>query len=554
MTQRQISGLLLAAALFLFGRLSAAAPPPGQLFPPTIHGTSHARVGQVITLDFTYKNPNWAIDPGHLWYTAEAWACAPGYSEPPPQGEFDVNISTEGWGGALGPSCKASERVRQPIEGAHPHQSQGQTTARLMGGVWGETPGRGVFYYRIRLGTSDPQVVGPWGPWFLMTIGPLHFKDAPIRRPEIIGPAEGRLFVNQDLPLQLKSDIHHNDYANWEFELQWQRAGYHTKANNDAYTVAHGAPAKNGWPRVLGITDPMKPWGDSAVPAEVAQGAGVQTLSVPYAALRSHDAFSSFEYRVRAREHRLNPDTYGTWTAWRSFIVQEPYPYTERPLSNAALQPLGQLQKAQASQLHGSQGQGGFAPRETAPAMHARSGSLAGGFAPPTPGTTGLHNPRPMPLPPRVRVIQEDETVDYSCAHLANLITVHEALYNDGGTLAADHAKVYVKEDGGAHIQSAAVVVPPLAHDARTWVTIVAGTQLANAGQLPGVHHIPVYLAVDGKRVASFLTLSFNPGTCKPPGLRVAPLPRLRAKPALQPAPQAAPAREALPRLKLPER
>jgi len=119
-------------------------------------------------------------------------------------------------------------------------------------------------------------------------------------------------------------------------------------------------------------------------------------------------------------------------------------------------------------------------------------------------------------FPPKVRVIQRNDKVDYKCANLHKLITIRETLYNDGGPLAAHHATVYAKEDGGAHLGSRSIYVPPMAHGARAQLTVPIGTSAPYRAQLPGTHHVSVYLKVGGKPKAFFLTLSLPKGYCQP--------------------------------------
>jgi len=119
-------------------------------------------------------------------------------------------------------------------------------------------------------------------------------------------------------------------------------------------------------------------------------------------------------------------------------------------------------------------------------------------------------------FPPKVRVLQRSDKVDYRCSDLHKLITVRETLYNDGGPLAAHHATVYAKEDGGAHLGSRAIYVPPMAHGTRAQMTIPIGTSASYRDKLPGTHHVSVYLKVDNKPKAFFLTLSLPKGYCQP--------------------------------------
>jgi hypothetical protein len=185
----------------------------------------------------------------------------------------------------------------------------------------------------------------------------------------------------------------------------------------------------------------------------------------------------------------------------------------------------------------GSANGGGFMPKSSAPPMHTMSGKMPGVMTPARPGSATVHNLHVKPMPAHVRVIQQNEKVDYTCANLDRLITVHEELYNEGGPLPAGHAQIYIDEFGGAQIHGAKVAVPPMAHGASVWLNMAAGTTAAHAADLPGVHHVNMTLAVDGKTISSFLTFTLEANRCKPGVRHLVPMHpmRLNPKPVLHP-------------------
>jgi hypothetical protein len=128
-------------------------------------------------------------------------------------------------------------------------------------------------------------------------------------------------------------------------------------------------------------------------------------------------------------------------------------------------------------------------------------------------------------------------------------------LYNDGGPLAAGHAKLFVKETGGAHISSSTVSVPAMAHGASKVLTLKAGTAPAYRGKVPGQHRLTVSLSLGGKTTTSMLMARLPSGLCQPQHRRMQASPGIHLRTKTddirklnpQPEPPSAPSRLSLP-------
>lgn len=163
-------------------------------------------------------------------------------------------------------------------------------------------------------------------PGFKLPASAVHGRlVVPPGPPKILSPGPNLAIVNSPIRLQLRPIGHHADPGQWDFEIEWKRARYNTKADNEEFKRIHGG----NFPPVLGIAGPMRSWKDPRVPTSVKETGGVQTVQVPYSLAgppRTKSGFgdSSFEYLVRAREHRHSSTLYGSWSGWRKFFVSGP--------------------------------------------------------------------------------------------------------------------------------------------------------------------------------------------------------------------------------------
>lgn len=391
------------------------------------------------------------------------------------------------------------------------------------------------YRYRIRARVDKSN----WSPWRYFIVEETLPKSSGFRRsgslpeslptqpPQILAPSEDQVFVEAKNPLNQKIhfDVRPNvknwkeDY--WRMQLQWKRATYHTKANNDLYYCKYGQPKKGEFPRQTGAVSPPTVWDEMATPTSGWVTSHDSVWDPYFSTFAPNSTMSSYLYEFRARVQRISPEAYGPWSPWRSFIAEkkgfnkcQTVGARSKPhIGGIGIHVSGQTQQqsGQHSQQRalrpsnvriGSAVKHPLALHQPAPPMHTMSGSL--------------NSPsRATRRAPQLRVLSHSGTVDSSCADLARFITIRETVRNDGGPLAAGRARLYVRETGGAHISSRAVPVPALAHGAMTTLAIRAGTREAYRGKVPGRHTLPVFLVVNGKTVRTNVVEGLRPGTCQ---------------------------------------
>jgi len=365
----------------------------------------------------------------------------------------------------------------------------------------------------------SPFGYGPWSDW--LTFGVAHNNQLPnTTAPVISGPKEDRSYQGGNNIYVQYTEPQHADAAKWSCcDIELDRAIV-VEQDNQNYMQANAPPG--GWKEVPMPTS-QQPWHEYHLTNKANNLLNTWTVPGGQQLVPTSHKWG-YRYWVRLREKYLPSGDHGPWSAWRSFVVQMPY---SGGGSASGLQRgfvPGQMKP-------GSQTGGGFMPKSSAPATHTLSGHMPGVMTPARPGSATGHNLHVNPLPPHVRVIQQNEKVDYSCENLDRLITVHEELVNDGGPLPAGHAQIYIDEYGGARIHGAKVPVPPLAHGASVWLNMAAGTTAAHASDLPGVHHVNMTLAVDGKTISSFLTFTLDTDKCKPGVRHLVPMHPMRVNP-----------------------
>jgi len=119
-------------------------------------------------------------------------------------------------------------------------------------------------------------------------------------------------------------------------------------------------------------------------------------------------------------------------------------------------------------------------------------------------------------IPPKLRVIQRNDKIDYRCVNLQKLDIIQVTLYNDGGKLATGHAKIYAQEiNGTGHIAAPFMPVPAMPFHGSAQVTLTAGTQEAYLAHMPGVHNLALYIVVDGKSAVFYDRIDLGPHACQ---------------------------------------
>lgn len=440
------------------------------------------------------------------------------------------------------------------------------------------------FSYRYRVRARDDK--SNWSPWRYFIVEESVPKSSGFRRssslpeslptqpPEILSPAENQIIAaaagatNKYIKFSVRSHVKNPKADHWRMQLEWKRAIYHTKANNDMYYCKYGRPKKNEFPRRTGVVPPLKVWDDLWTPTSAILGSGDSMWDPEFRTYSPGSTLFSYLYEFRVRVQRVSPEAYGPWSPWRSFVVENTAFNKCTAVSTKGKPAMGgigihvsgqtQQQSGQHTQQRalrpsavriGSAVKHTLALHQPAPPMHTMSGSLNSPKAPAHRGGTPLRGPRiSLRSAPHLRVLNHVATADPSCANLARFITIHETVTNDGGPLAAGRAKLYVKETGGAHISSRAVPVPALAHGAIATLTLRAGTRERYRAKVPGQHTLPVFVVVNGKTMRTNVVEGLRPNLCQVHRRAAHPLrstPGVKLNP--QPEPPSAPRRLAIP-------
>lgn len=394
------------------------------------------------------------------------------------------------------------------------------------------------YRFRVREHYTGTSTYTAWTSWrsFIMQEPIAQLKSLP---PKIYQPAQGAVFLSGaksadgQIPALVTVPMH-VDEGSWGCcWIQWQRAQIVTTQNWD-YIHAHpGTVAvtkfRRDWPDGHGLLD--EPEETSATTEE---GVGSTfTGGWQYDELRPHNGAFGYQYWFRVREIKQTGSyvALGPWSDWRSFIVQEPVEYAlplgfpsgvitqskqvgSQPPSQHAIPPGALTSRAPLRRgfvLKAGGAAGHALPRRTATVSARR---YAGGAE---------------PLRPQLLFTHEIATVDTGCRDLRKLLTIRETIHNDGRSLAAGHARLYVKEAGGARIAAPSVALPAMAHGASATVTLTAGTLEAHRANTPGIHHLTVTLVVDGRPTVHLVTIRMGPNTCQR-HVRISPPTRLHPK------------------------
>jgi len=434
------------------------------------------------------------------------------------------------------------------------------------------------YRYRVRARVNNSQ----WSAWRYFIVEDANTKSSgmsrsysspdslPSQPPQILSPGENQVIAaaqgahNKYIKIIIHSNVKNAKPDHWRYQLQWKRALYYTKANNDMYYCKHGQPKKNEFPRQMGVVHPPQVWDGIWTPNSGNLSSGDAMWDPQFILLSPKSTEFSYMYQFRARAQRISPEAYGPWSPWRSFIVENTGFNTctavkskgapNMKVGGMQLSSQSKQQSGQSSQQHNSQQSkirfgakvmnrttpktglpavqqhamshnkirfGGKLNNKTAlnqqaPAMQTMSGHLNSSGAPKRYAGAGSAKARKTLVElPHLKILNNSESVDASCANLAKFITLRETVINEGGPLAAGHAKLYIKEYGGAHIVSQPVPVPVLAHGASTTLTLMAGTQGSYRGKIPGRHVLPLNIVVNGKTTTTKVIRVYKPGLCQ---------------------------------------
>jgi len=340
----------MALAVALLPRLSVAALTGNGPPSPQLRGPSSLSTSQAFTISFYYpkgKVKSYSIEFFHCQAGSTVRPSNDNNTDPfPVQGCEPPKTSTPS---LISPDTgQVTIDVKKGVTSIHQYQTKNfsaRDTERWLEGNW---------YVRVRL-FSLSDAVGPWSKWHRTVIG-----SGNIGKPiGTSGLMAGRHRVNSSLVMRgLKPPIiaapmqgaimrggigtsgtlpAHARYSDWRCcDIQWQRAVIVAKENGD-YVKAHtppGAVPQSAFP------GPRGPW----------TGPGLHNGSHPlehapsfagswgYDVLRPRSREFGYQYWFRIREHFVPGNASGPWSAWRSFIVQEPA--APRTLNHAGMRPL----------------------------------------------------------------------------------------------------------------------------------------------------------------------------------------------------------------------
>ena len=341
-------GLTVAFALALQPGLSLAdsSKPPT----PTLQGPSAISTSQPFNLGFSY--PKGEVKS----YALELLHCQPGTS-----GRPSDDSNTEPWPvQGCEPTLTTTPRVISPDSGQvtinvkygvtaihqyNTHDTSAADTAQWLQGNW---------YVRARL-ISTSGVQGSWSAWHHTLIGsanigkPIGIKGALADRsrvsaqvvmrglapPVVAAPMEGQVFNANPIGNSVTLPAHAR-YPDWSCcDVQWQRAAVVTIQNEPGGFPTARAP----WNNAIGLFGGYSP--------NIESGPSIHGMW-SFDVMRPHSRKIGYRYWFRLREHYSPGNASGPWSAWRSFIVQEPAQANKFPLPHGGAQSLpGQGQSPQ---------------------------------------------------------------------------------------------------------------------------------------------------------------------------------------------------------------
>jgi len=328
-----VSRLTLALGVVLlsaFALADASGSPPA----PILQGPSSVSASQPFQISFYYPKgqiKKWQMDLFHCPSGATLRPSDDSNEEPFPGQGCELLPGTQA---PISPDTgKATIDIRSGLLTTYKHNHPTANDAQVM--KWYQ----GIWYLRARL-ISLSGVTSQYGKWHRTLIGSLRIgrrigtggllarRNSSVlvkglKPPVINFPLQGavlraKVITSGSLPA-------HARYSDWRCcEMQWQRAVVVTKENDDfvkASTPVGQVPQtpfqtpRAAWSG-LGLYNGSRP---------LEQGPSFAS-SWLHDDLRSHSRKFSYQYWFRMREHYIPGNVFGPWSAWRSFIVQEPMP------------------------------------------------------------------------------------------------------------------------------------------------------------------------------------------------------------------------------------
>jgi hypothetical protein len=292
----------------------------GSLPTPRISGPTQVPGGWHATLHVSYTPIHESYqDVRGFVYWVQYWFCEPGADAPP------GNLNTQ--------YCRRTETY---FNFQSPYTGSWLLPVPMSAVVIGpEVPGSttpidGTWYVRVELfwthkdGTHQQS---SWSSWHRVAVG-MSAKGA-VKPPIVQAPKQNQLFINQGVTIEVNRSpvMRHTDYSLWEYAFEWKRADYHTAANTAyakrIYLKKYPNSSSSYFPPVGGLSSELQPWLSLVRPRWILEGPGTASAHLNFSFLRSKHMDSSYLYQFRVREHRRGSKSYGPWSPWRGFIVQE---------------------------------------------------------------------------------------------------------------------------------------------------------------------------------------------------------------------------------------
>ncbi len=309
---------------------------------PWVGGPSQATTSQAVGFTLKYSDdPAIGIDRCRI----HEWYCPPGKDEKP---DYVPTRLVSPWDGG---ACQSLVKGPRPTK-----LRRGSSVTKFPSLAGDGKPKAGIWYVQAQM-LSYKYGKGMWSHWHRVAVVTGLKKIT--KPPAVLAPAQNQLFVNQGVNIKVRETNKRHDFRMWGFVFEWQRADYHTKANN-AYAKKKWEQTNHGnygyYPPALGLySDELQPWLSPTRVQTMTEDYEPTTAQMSFSVLRSHRFDSSYLYRFRVREHNRNTRSYGPWSPWRRFIVQEPYQISIRSF-------MGSLGQKQGKQQFGQQQSRHFAP------------------------------------------------------------------------------------------------------------------------------------------------------------------------------------------------
>lgn len=363
----------LLALTFAWPAMANAGDLPALPVPHITDAPTRIPEGPSRTLHFSFPATPRSVPGYHLRYRVQQWFCPPGKDSAP----TDISIQATPWAGKEA-DCELEANLNR-LYG----DTSTATGDSIMFPVRSEprlTPG--TWYLRVRLAwgsdTSSKIIPGAWSPWHRTLVedthtavfggtkgmhvnrrqaGSMHIKVdmSGAKPPVIMTPKPAQVFHGGPINLSVTVSPHKPNGVWACCEIQWKRAIVVTKENN-AYAEAHtpGHTAFPSMPRPYQMTSMTGFATDVKEPGPSLHG------SVFYNQLRPHDHTFGYRYLFRMREDYypggLNNTRYpGPYSAWHSFVVQEPIQAATRYHGGMQMKPGAHMTKPSSGKQQSNQ-------------------------------------------------------------------------------------------------------------------------------------------------------------------------------------------------------